>query len=119
MPYGDTHRSNKTTIARGPFRRDTGSYCAGIAWNSTNVMFGIENQCLDLNRAFSAGVSAPNIPGAMPQASGDIAPLALNRYALGTLSGPKPATARRTAPPGAAHSRCFRRNANPLSAHLL
>jgi hypothetical protein len=34
--------------------------CAGMAWISTNVMFGIENQCLDLNRAFSAGAFALN-----------------------------------------------------------
>ena len=43
----------------------------------TSVMSGIENQWLGMNRAFSAYLRCDRMPGAVPQATVDVAPLAL------------------------------------------
>ena len=65
-------------------RRFTKSYpfhesCANTVSSMTSVMCGIE-ATPSLSRAFSAHYEAVNIPGALPQAGHEPAPLALTRY---------------------------------------
>ena len=62
------------------FRKNTASYYADTASTSTNGMFGIENERLELNRALQGLCPfIVEIPGGMPQAMDETAPLALNR----------------------------------------
>jgi hypothetical protein len=63
------------------------SSCANTASSMTNVMCGIEATRARLSRAFSAHSDAVNIPGALPQAGDEAAPLALNRYRSLALPG--------------------------------
>ena len=50
---------------------------AGTTSIWTTVMSGIENQRLGMNRAFSAYLRCDRMPGVVPQATVDRAPLAL------------------------------------------
>jgi hypothetical protein len=57
----------------------------------TSAMSGIENQRPGLNRAFSAYLRCDRIPGAVPQAKADIAPLALRMCLFSFAAGVSPA----------------------------
>jgi hypothetical protein len=64
---------------------------AGTTSILTSVMSGIENQWPGLNRAFSAYLRCDRMPGAVPQAQADIAPLALCMCLFSVAAGVSPA----------------------------
>ena len=64
------------TITLAHFRKNIGSCCAGTALISTNGMCGIEVE-LRFQRLF-----IDQVPGAMPQADSELAPLALRNVPL-------------------------------------
>ncbi len=64
---------------------------AGTTSILTSAMSGIENQRLGLNRAFSAYLRCDRMPGAVPRAQADIAPLALRMCLFSVAAGVSPA----------------------------
>ena len=70
---------------------------AGTTSILTNVMSGIENQRLGMNRAFSAYLRCDRMPGAVPQATVDRAPLALRICLFCVAAAVAPAKSPRSA----------------------
>jgi hypothetical protein len=64
---------------------------AGTTSILTSAMSGIENKRLGLNRAFSAYLRCDRMPGAVPEAQADIAPLALRMCLFSVAAGVSPA----------------------------
>jgi hypothetical protein len=63
----------------------------------TTVMSGIENQRLGIHRAFSAYLRCVRMPGAVPQATVDRAPLALRICLFCVAAAVAPAKSPRSA----------------------
>jgi hypothetical protein len=82
---GGTHSAKGATSIQKPGA--TPQACRNIKPSALKARFtfgaGPLNGYLELNRAFSACFSLNRIPGALPQAKGEAAPLALNTAAPG------------------------------------
>ena len=83
--YGDRNSAKGATSIQKPGA--TPQACTNIKPSALKARFtfgaGSLNGHLELNRAFSACFWLNRIPGALPRATGETAPLALNRAELG------------------------------------
>jgi hypothetical protein len=82
---GGRHSAKGATSIQKPGA--TPQTCTNIKPSALKARFtfgaGLLNKYLELNRAFSACSWLNRIPGALPQANGETAPLALNTAASG------------------------------------